>query len=420
MDLTHNPEGAGVTPEAESIMKQSKNWHLRSIEVGFVLAAVTSLTAFGCGPEGNGTSTSSSGSGGSGGGSSTVCIDPTTYADVLTISDTGFCVVGSYETDAIKEGAALTWGRHGGPMFAVTVSTPAGAIDLTRLTAPEMATTGKLIKGTNTIPLGLPMGSFFGAQVIDLPFFNWTIISYTNADALNTGAIVVLDGIDSVLTYAINGFYSGAAIGPDEKSGRLFYSGLSPIFKNASNTNALYAAEPCGTADNKPRLVSDNDTTCADSFAVEAFGKYSGPIAVDTTGNVFVVMSTDTDQEARGYSADMVKRGAGTATGTSMFKVPGYGGSLAAVAPDAAGTGVLVFQPQEYDAASMMSQGKDVIAQRFTVEGGVITNKGLAGPMMTPTATGEVLNFTSDDQGRIWVAVKRGSGTAMLVVARKS
>jgi hypothetical protein len=131
-------------------------------------------------------------------------------------------------------------------------------------------------------------------------------------------------------------------------------------------------------------------------------------------------MSSDADQEARGYGADLVKRGAGTAMGTSMFTVPGYAGSLAAVAPDAAGTGVLVFQPQEFDAASMMSQGKDVIAQRFTVEGGVITNKGLPGPMMTPTATGEVLKFTSDDRGRIWVAVKRGAGFAMLVVARKN
>jgi hypothetical protein len=166
--------------------------------------------------------------------------------------------------------------------------------------------------------------------------------------------------------------------------------------------------------------VSNGDMTCKDSFAIEAFGKYSGPVAVDTAGNVFVVMSSDTDQEARGYGADVVKRGADMATGTSMFTVPGYAGALAAVAPDGTGTGVLVFQPQEYDAASMMSVGKDVIAQRFTVEGSAIVNEGVAGPFMVPTQTGEVLKFTGDDQGRIWVAVTRGTGVAMLVVARKN
>ncbi len=304
-------------------------------------------------------------------------------------------------------------------MFAVRPLPMGGSIDLTRLTAPEGATTGKLTMGTNAVDLGLPADSFFGGQVIDLPFFNWTMISYTNNDMLITGKIIMFEGNNVLLNYPINGFFSAAAVGPDESVGRLFYSGLSPIFKNASNTNGLYVAEPCGAVGNKPRLVSDGDASCADSFAIDAFGKYSGPVAADTAGNVFAVLSSEMDQEARGYAADAVKRGSGLATGTSMFKVPGFGGSLAAVAPDGTGTGVLVFQPQEFDPA-FMPQGKDVIAQRFTVDAGVITNKGLAGPFMVPTKAGEVLNFTGDDQGRIWVAVKRGAGSAMLVVARKN
>jgi hypothetical protein len=337
---------------------------------------------------------------------------------VLTIKDEGFCVVGSYETDSVK--GTLTWGSHGGPMFAATAMSPAGAINVTRLTAP-MGTTGKLTAGTNVVDLGLPMMTYFGSQVIDLPFFNWTMVSYTNADMLVTGKIIMFEGNNVLLNYPINGFLAAVAVGPDELTGRLFYSGLSPIFKNATNKNALYVAEPCGTLANKPRLVSDGDASCMDSFAIDAFGDYSGPVAADAMGNVFAVMSSSTgDQEARGYAADTVKRGSGPVVGASMFKLPGFAGSLAAVGPDGTGVGVVVFQPQEFDAVSMMSQGKDVVAQRFTVEAGVIANKGVAGPFMVPTQTGELLNFTGDDQGRIWVAAKRATGVAVLVIARKN
>lgn len=400
-------------------MKSTKNTFVRGIERWFVLAIAAGLIAAGCGPDGNETTTGSSSTGGSSssGGPTTECIDATTYADVLTISDGGFCVVASYEAEAIK--GSLTWGSHGGPMFVVQSAAKPGSVDITRLTPPDMATTGKLASGTNSVDLGLPMGAFLGSQVLDLPFFNWSLVSYTNPDL--TGKIILFEGNNLLLNYPINGFFSATTVGAGEPLGRIVYSGLSPIFKNATNTNALYAADACGAVGNNPRLVSDGDATCSDSFAIEAFGMYSGPVAADAVGNVFAVMSlAGGDQEARGYAADSVKRGSGPATGTSMFTVPGFAGSLAAVAPDGTGTGVVVFQPQEFDMASGMSLGKDVVAQRFKVEGGAIVNIGVAGPFMTPAASGEVLNFVGDDQGRIWVAVKRGAGYAMLVLARIS
>jgi hypothetical protein len=407
-----------VTPEAESIMKMTKKQFQRSIFGGFVITTITGLSAIGCGPDGNSTTTgTSSTSGSTSGGTTTACLEESTYSDVVTIVDAGFCVVGSYDVDSVK--GSLTWGSHGGPMFVVASMDKAGSIDVTRLSVPDMATTGKLTTGTNSVDVGLPMGSFLGAQVLDLPFFNWSLISYTNGDL--TGKIIMFEGNNILLNYPINGFFSAAAvIGADEPLGRIVYSGLSPIFKNATNTNALYAADACGELGNKPRLVSDGDATCSDSFPIETFGKYAGPVAADTTGNVFSVMSLENGQEARGYAAETVKRGAGPTMGASMFQVPGFAGSLAAVAPDGTGVGVLVFQPQEFDMASGMSIGKDVIAQRFKVEGGKIINEGLNGPFMTPVKLGEVLNFTSDDQDRIWVAAKRGTGYAMLVLARKN
>lgn len=415
----HHPEGAGVTPEVEILMNLKKRLSLRGIHGWFVLASIATSTLIGCGPDGNNTSGSSS-SGGGGAGGNAGCLDETTYADVLTIKDAGFCVVGAYDVDNIK--GTLSWGRHGGPMFVAAAQSPAGAIDITRLTAP-MSPTGKLTSGTNTALVALAPDAILGGQIVDLPFFNWSLISFTKADALFTGGIIVLEGNNVVLNYPINGFFSAVGTSDGGTLGRVLYSGLSPIYKNASNKNALHGADACGMPGTNAALVSsaNGDPGCSDTVTIDAFGDYSGPVAADKTGNVFVVMSSMAgDQEARGYAADSVKRGAGPTVGTSMFKLPGFAGSLAAVSPEAGGTGVVVFQPQEYDAMAMKAVGKEVVAQRFTVDGTAIADQGVAGPFMTPTTAGEVFNFINDDQDRIWVAGKRGTGFVMLVLARKN
>jgi len=69
---------------------------------------------------------------------------------------------------------------------------------------------------------------------------------------------------------------------------------------------------------------------------------------------------------------------------------------------------------------AMKSVGKEVVAQRFTGDGMTMAAEGVTGPFMTPTTAGEVFNFINDDQDRIWVAGKRGTGFVMLVLARKN
>ncbi len=422
VDLTQHPTGAGVTPEAENIMKHKKNWPQLSLRIGFVLATTLSVTTFGCGPDGNNSSdstSSSSGAGGSGGsgGSSTVCLDPTTHADILTIKDAGFCVVAAFDADYDPNAfiGNITWGRQGGIVMAE--DNKDGTIKTTRYFAGPTATSGKLPGNTLDVNISLPAGSFFGGFILDLPFFNWTLASYTNADALVTGKIILFSGTDILLAYPINGFYSATAvIGEGETLGRLLYSGLSPIYKNASNTNGLYVADACGAVGMMPRLIAETDTTCGDSMAIETFGTSSGPVASDTAGNVFTVMPTATGQEAHGYAAESVKRGGPMVMGDKLFTTPGFGGSLAAIAPDGTGTGVLVFQPS----APNTFEWQEAIAQRFTIEGGKVVPQGTNGPFMSSPMKNVQLNFTTDDRGRIWVAIKRMTDYAVLVVERKS
>lgn len=405
-------------------MKYKKIWPQRSIELAFVSATTLSLTIFGCGPEGTNSSNStgsSSGGGGDGGsgGSTTVCLDATTHADILTIKDSGFCVVASFDVDYDPNAfiGNITWGRQGGIVFAESGMN--GSIKTTRFFAGPTSTTGKLAGNSLDVPLQIPTGGFFGGFVLDLPFFNWSLASYTNNDMLFTGKIILFSGTDILLQYPINGFFSATAVGVGEPLGRLVYSGLSPIYKNATNVNGLYAADACGAEGMMPRLISEGDTTCTDSFAIEAFGMNSGPVAADTAGNVFTVLPiSNTEQEAHGYAAETVKRGGGMTMGTKLFTMQGIGGSLAAVAPDGTGTGVLVFQPSV--AMGMTFEYQEAIAQRFTIEGDKVVVQGTNGPFMSSPTKNTQLNFTSDDRGRIWVAIKRMTDYAVLVVERKT
>ncbi len=397
-------------------MKHMWNMRKRGIQIGFVLATITSLLAIGCDdPKPDPTGSGGSGGGGGGGsGGGTACIDPSTYENLLSIKDSGFCAVAYYDTDFVN--GSLTWGRHGGPMFIEPSTSKPTWMDMTRLTAPEGFTTGKLVIEKKTIDIGWPMGTFLGGQAIDLPFFNWTAVSYTSSDANSLGEVILLDGINVQTRYAINGLFSAASVGVEGELGRMLYSGLSPINKTQVNINALYSADACGALGNNPRLVTSGDATCSDSFAVEAFGDYSGPVAADANGNVFVVMSyMDGQQEAKGYAADAIKRGALATTGESLFKISGYAGALAAVTPDGTGTGVFLFQPKDPTTFA----GLDVIAQRYAVEGGKIVKQGLAGPFVVPTQTGADVNFTTDPSGRVWVAMPRANDFAVLVLERK-
>ena len=79
-------------------------------------------------------------------------------------------------------------------------------------------------------------------------------------------------------------------------------------------------------------------------------------------------------QEARGFLASSVARGAGPTPGVSLFTVAGYSVSLAALTPTATVPGLVVFQAID----SVTNAPLDVIQQKFT------TSSALAA-MGTPT-----------------------------------
>ncbi|MDC0743731.1 hypothetical protein [Polyangium mundeleinium] len=395
---------------------ESKRW--QSSRLALALALGASLMMVACGDDGNGSggnggnggSGGAGGNGGAGGGGGSACLDPSTYADLFTVKDAGFCVVGLYESDAVV-GAPSTWGRHGGPV-AVSPAPAPGSVTIERLTPPGGAT-GKLTITTSDVDTKIPAMTFLGAQAIDLPFFDWTVVSYTASDL--TGEIVLLDGTTVAARYPVNGFYAGVGVG-DGTLGRLLYTGISPVNDAATKTNALYAADACGTAASMPRLVPDGDMTCAAPLAVDTFGVASGPIAADHAGNVFVIMSeANGDQDARGYAAEKVARGTGPAAGASLFTLPGYAGSLAAIAPGSGDTGVLAFQPVDGTTFDAL----DVVAQRYRVENGAVVAEGTPGVFLSAATPGASLPFFTDDQDRLWVAGQRGMDTTVLAVVAR-
>ena len=224
------------------------------------------------------------------------CLEPSTYADLFTVKDTGFCVVALYDADEIA--GSPTWGRHGGPMY-VTPAPQEGSVAVVRL-APPAGTSGKLAATSTTFDVALPAMAFLGGQAVDLPFFDWTAIAYTQGDL--SGEVILLEGQAVATRYPVNGFFSAAALGSGS-AGRLVYSGLSVLGDVVTKKNAIYAADACGSPGNMPRLLPAGDMTCAAPLEVSSYDDYSGPVAADRAGNVFVVLSTPTDQTARGFAA---------------------------------------------------------------------------------------------------------------------
>ncbi|MDI1443943.1 hypothetical protein [Polyangium sp. 6x1] len=396
---------------------------LKSARLALALAIGASLMMVACsdgsdgsggngGSGGSGATGGSGGSGGSGGagGGDSACLDPSTYADLFTVKDAGFCVVGLYESDAVV-GMPSTWGSHGGPV-AVSPAPAPGAVTIERLTPPDGAT-GKLTIAKNDIDAKIPAMTFLGAQAIDLPFFGWTAVSYTAGDL--TGEIVLIDGTTVATRYPVNGFYAGVGVG-DGTLGRLLYSGISAVDDAGGKTNALYAADACGTDAAMPRLVPGDDMSCAAPLAVDTFGVASGPIAADRAGNVFAIMSeANGDQEARGYAAEKVARGTGATTGASLFTLPGYAGSLAAISPATDDAGVLAFQPVDGTTFDAL----DVVAQHYRVENGAVIAEGTPGVFLSAATPGTSLPFFTDDQDRLWVVGQRDMDkTVFAVVAR--
>jgi hypothetical protein len=358
------------------------------------------------------TSTSSStGTGGAGtGGSGVTCLPATAYAGTFTISDATFCAVAVYTADETLS-SQPSWGSHGGPLTLVADAT-GGGVTLERWTAPS-GVMGVLTKTTTHVAAGVPTGAYLNAQANDLPFFQWTAISWTGPGTATTGEIALIAAGAVATTYTANGPFWLAGISDGAGQGRLLFTGLSPLGAPTTDTNGLYAADACSA----PTQELGAGTGCAASQLIDAWDEYSGPIALDKNGNAIVVLTSATadTQEARGYTAAQVARGAPAAKGTTLFSIDGYSGSLAALAPTATAPGLVVFEP--FDATSYFAL--DVIEQVYSVTGGVVAASGAPTTLLTvPTMMTTGPSFITDEADRLWVAVSGTTSTTYVVLQR--
>ena len=392
--------------------------HGRRSAAWLAIAGACALPATSCGGDGGATGGAGGGSGGATGtggagigGAGTgggACLDAGAFASLFSIEDASFCAVAVYEADEPIGYQAPSWGAHGGPLWFQPDAAD-GGVTIERWTAPAGAT-GKLGRQTTHVDTQIPDGAYVGAQAVDLPFFGWTAISWTGAFPDTLGEFVMTKGSAVDRTFAVDGAYALAGLG-DATSGRLLYTALSPIGAPTTDTNGLYAADAC----DMPKQDLGAGTGCQAPAAIAAWGDASGPVAVDHDGNAFVVLPSfgTGDQEARGFAAADVARGANPSEGVSLFTLPGFGSTLAAIAPAGAHPGLLVFQPFDMNATPL-----DVIAQPYTTSGGVKA-EGAPAKLLAVTATAAGLSLVRDDAERLWVIAPGETKTTFVVIARR-
>lgn len=389
----------------------------RRSRAGLVMMTATILAAAGCGDKstagaggtgGTGTATGGGGTAGApgtggAGGAPSGCVAPAAFAAAFTIADASFCAVAVYTVDEVPGSA--TWGAHHGPLTAH--GDTGGMVTLERWTAPAGAT-GSLTKQTTTVDAKIPADAFFGGAASDLPFYGWTAVSWTGANAPYAGQLVMIKGGAIDHTYALDGAYAVGGVGADA-GGRALYTGQSALGAGAAGANALYGADTCAAA--------TPDVGCAPTQEVAAWGEASGPVAVDKDGNAFAVMSSFSSgtQEARGFAAALVGHGAAPSAGVTLFTLPGFGSSLAAIRPVGAEPGLLVFQP--FDATTFAPI--DVVAQRYTTAGALAAQGAPAKLLSVPATTTAGFSLMTDDADRLWVAVPGDKSTLFVVLDRQ-
>jgi hypothetical protein len=349
------------------------------------------------------------GGGGGAGGAASACLDASAYSALFAITDATFCAVAKYTTDEPLGYQAPSWGTQHGPLVVIA-DTAGGGVTLERWTAPKGAT-GALTKQATHLAAVLPDMTYLNAQANDLPFFGWTAISWTVAAPSTAGAIAVIAGgaVADTFTasdpYALVGLTGGAA------QGRLLYTGLSILGVSTAGQNGLYAADACSSP--SPNLGAG--TGCGAPALVSAWDENSGPMALDKNGDAFVVLTSATagTQEARGFGAAKIVSGQPATAGTTLFTIPGFGTSLAAITPTPSAPGLLVFQP--FDATTFAAD--NVVEQSFTVSGDVAAS-GAPKTLLTLPATSAGVSVMTDDTDRLWVASTDATSTTYVVLDR--
>jgi hypothetical protein len=341
--------------------------------------------------------------GGGAGGNGTPCLSSAEHSQLFEVRIAGLCLVGKYDMAAeVGFFTSPTWGRHLGPMTAAYLAETDQAV-ITRWQVPA-AETGSLVAQNSPVALSTSADTvFFGAQARDLPFLNWTMLSWTGNFGTTDGEAIFVNGQSVEARHNVSGLF--AAIGTfSSDTNRLLHTSLSP-FDDVSGgaAAALYAADFC-----------PGPAMC-DALEVAAWGEANGPLALDNNGNLFVMQTAySTGSETlRGFEASTVLPGSPAVGGSELLTTAGYGSELAAMSPGVDHPGFVYYQP--FDSSSY--EAKDVMVQPYLVQGTAIT--ALSAPLkaLEMVTANTPVTLMTDHLGRLWVGIAApGTGTSTFYV----
>ncbi|MBI4955454.1 MAG: hypothetical protein HY908_25755 [Myxococcales bacterium] len=370
--------------------------------------SVTTTTSQGGSGGAGGAEGGGGGTGGGGGGVPASCLDANLAADVFAIAEPGLCLVGKYTAPfEVSYALSPSWGRHGGPL-TVQAGSPAGSVDLGRWSAP-LDQVGELTAQTTNVPLAIqaPGSVFVGPAAVDLPFANWTLVSWTGDFGSADGEALLLSGSSVAQRQPVAGLFSAVGVPSEAFLGRILHTSLTKLGAAGDpQTAGLYAADICA-----------NLQPCA-TQEVATWGDANGPVKLDADGNAFAVQTTLSPAQLtlRAFAAASVAPGAGPASGVELFTLDGFGSELAALGPAAGAPGLIFFQP--FDALAY--DALDVVVAHYIVSGGLIGAVGAPTPALTLTTPGTALTLMTDAAGRLWVGAVTAPGESTFYVLARS
>jgi hypothetical protein len=354
------------------------------------------------------------GAGGQGGATS-ACLAPSTFAAALALAPSLPLCVTRAHAFAVPAGfssfSVPAWGRHGGPL-ALLADENGTTIAFHRWSLPASPTDPAVPAVESATDLGLVGAApFYWGTAVDLPFGDWTLVSYTTGAPNVPGEVLLLDATTHAVErrYHANGFFSAFATADGAGGGQLTYMGLSPLTAEptAVNDSAAYAARACdggllGEGCGPVRKLADSTGS-------------SSPMAADTGGRgFFALRAPDGPLELRGFAPSGLQA-AEAGAGATFWQLAQFAQSLAALAPDgAAAPGYLVVD----EAVDEFG-----VAQRIGVvayapgPGGEPVKGDVIESALTPAAgaTAHVFGAGGDD---VWVSVVAGDRGHFLALRR--
>ncbi|MCS6898812.1 MAG: hypothetical protein RMJ98_03715 [Myxococcales bacterium] len=347
------------------------------------------------------------GAAGSGGG--ITCLPPDAYSKVLTLqASSPLCVTRVYKTPLSSFGFAFaaTWGRHGGPL---STDTSSGA-EVRRWQVPQDPQGAMTSEAPVKVKIdGLPEKIFFG-PALDIPFQNWTLISYTGSSPEFAGEVIAMD---SQLTEVkarnpVNGWFAATAL--PGATDRVVFTALSPVLTAPSNTsdNGLYYVEPC----NATAILKAG---CGASGKLGGWESNSGPVAVDEAGHLFAALSTfGGNQQVRAFLPAQAA-GSTLVEGLTILTNTDFSTSLAALGnPDGKGGHLVV---QSSDSTTFAAKPAQLFS--YTVSNGKMSATALGEGGFSAKAAGASPVVFSSGDGRLWVATDGEDGAYFVVLERK-